>query len=181
MSSQVFADAEAISAISTPSCSERDEIVQLTEPAGVLRILFKLVNSSALPDLSDIPLANLVGLAEAVQKYQTSKYMAYANSLVRYAPECLFCFAGSELPLRSAMNRTRSDKSVTTMDALFALGYGATHRDFDIVDLAAEHLLVPLSQKVWGTLPHHVYNALVGTCDPCDFLKISSDTVGVAL
>jgi hypothetical protein len=165
LSSQIFADAEAISAISTPSCSERDEVVELSEPAGVLRVLFKLVNSITLPDLRHVPFANLVGLAEAVQKYQISKYTAHANGLVRYAFECLFRFTCSKLSFRSAMKVPRSDKPVATTDALLALAYGATHRDFDIVDAAAEHLLVPLSRNVWESLPHHVYNALVGVCD----------------
>ena len=62
--------------LSPPECSTFEEIVELTEDAAILELLFQFIYPLSGPDLTSIDFDVLESLAEAAEKYQVYTAMS---------------------------------------------------------------------------------------------------------
>lgn len=67
-----------------PEFSAQGEVVQLSEPANVLALLFDLIYPKRHLDLSETEPETVFALAEAVEKYEVFSAMFVCNARLRF-------------------------------------------------------------------------------------------------
>ncbi|KAF9525262.1 hypothetical protein CPB83DRAFT_859784 [Crepidotus variabilis] len=104
------------------------EIVELSEPAGLLEILFAFTSPQRYPDLEDLKFDSLLALSEAVEKYEVYAAM---------------------YPCVTGLNRFIREYPIDI------LTHGLKHDYPKLIDEAAQHLLfsppIPTVEKVPAT------------------------------
>ena len=68
--------------------SQPNEVVDLTETSETLEILFQFMYRRPQPNLQDLPFAQFLALAEAVEKYGVFPAQQVCNLVMAYVSYC---------------------------------------------------------------------------------------------